>query len=50
MEVSYGSWREDYGATLTLADHFSMMAPPFSEAVGAIVVDTVARAVAEIGL
>ncbi|GFF59427.1 conidial yellow pigment biosynthesis polyketide synthase, partial [Aspergillus udagawae] len=30
-------------------DHFSMMAPPFSEAVGAIVIDTVARAVAEIG-
>ncbi|GFF26151.1 conidial yellow pigment biosynthesis polyketide synthase [Aspergillus udagawae] len=31
-------------------DHFSMMAPPFSEAVGTIVADTVARAVAEIGL
>jgi hypothetical protein len=32
---------------LMLADHFSMMAPPFSEAVGGIVVDTVTRAVGE---
>ncbi|RHZ45579.1 uncharacterized protein CDV56_100464 [Aspergillus thermomutatus] len=31
-------------------DHFLMMAPPFSEAVGAIVVDTVMQAVAESGL
>ena len=29
------------------ADHFSMMSPPFSGAVGEIVADTVARAVAE---
>lgn len=29
------------------ADHFSMMCPPFSDAVGGIVVDAVARATAE---
>jgi hypothetical protein len=35
---------------LMLTDHFSMMAPPYSEAVGGIVVDTVTQAVAECGI
>ena len=31
----------------SFADHFSMMSPPYSDAVGKIVVDTVTRAIAE---
>ena len=32
---------------VSFADHFSMMRPPFSDAVGNIVVDVVTRATAE---